>query len=112
MPNPHPSSKPIGWRAEQRRLRAKIKKVTAGFIAFLLLSIGLIWFYATYGIGGMVSVSSGRFGHGVSNSVWVVPIPFAAAVLLGLDLVRLRRRLRDVSRQEPSNAPACENPEG
>ena len=102
MPNLHPPSKAIGWRAERRRLQSEIKKVTAGFVAFVSLSVGLIWFYATYGIEGMLSVSSGRFGHGVSNSVWVVPIPFAAAVLLGLDLVRLRRRLRDVSRQEGS----------
>lgn len=111
MPNPHASPKTLGSRAERRKLQSEIRKVTAGFLAFLALSLGLVWFYATHGIDGLLSVNSGRFGHGVSNGVGFVSLPFAAAIFIGWDLIRLRRRLRDLYKPEQARAPAPDHTE-
>ncbi len=82
-------------RRERRELQSQIRRVTAGFCAFLALTIGLVAFYAINGVDGILSVSAGRFGHGVSNGLWIVAIPPAATVLLGFEWLRLRRQRRE-----------------
>jgi len=97
MPDAPSSRRTAGSHEELRKLRAETKTVTISFWVFLTVSVGLVWFYAHFGPEALLRVSSGRFGHGIDSSLSVIAIPFVATILLGIDLVRLRRRLRKIA---------------
>lgn len=97
----------VASRAETRLLRAEVKQVRAGFFVCLTLSIGLTAWYFHHGVAGLLEVAevdSPRFGYGVTNAVPFVAIPYIAAGILGIDLVRLRKRLRQTGRPQTTQA--------